>query len=72
MPLPTCYSCGKSITQINQRVEENTTYVDFVHKYGDCCTDIIEPEYLLDPKNKNYFNYIWNLVTQLNSVELSK
>ena len=72
MSLPRCYSCGQEILRVNQRTEDNITFIDFIHKYGDCCTDIIESEYLLDPINKRYFNYIWNLINQLNSLEAPK
>jgi hypothetical protein len=72
MILPKCYSCGNSILQVIQRTEDNVTFIDFIHEYGDCCTDIIETDYMLDPINKNYFNYIWNLVAQLNALKVAQ
>lgn len=72
MSLPLCYSCGEPILRINQRLEGDVTYIEFFHKYGDACIDIIEPQYILDPKNHNYFEYLRNLTIQLNSLEPSK
>ena len=72
MSFPRCYNCGEFVIQLNQRVEDSTTYIDFIHEYGDCCTDIIESDYLLDPINEKYFAYIWDLIKQLNNSELYK
>jgi len=72
MPLPLCYSCGEPIISVVQTVEGNTTYINFMHKYGDSCVDIIEIDYLLDPKNAYYFAFVRDIITQLAALEPPK
>jgi hypothetical protein len=69
---PKCYSCGKPILKITQRVENETTFIDFWHLYGNSCIDIIDIDYFNNKQSERYFTYIRNLISNLECLETPK
>lgn len=57
-----CPNCARSIIRIEQDIDGEKSIINFIHKdFEDFCTDIIEPSYYTDEKNRNYFTYIIEL-----------